>query len=609
VAGTIYAGNPFQINVLASDPDNFPGTPLTYLWTQTGGPATAGISNIFAPTPNITCPLPGNYTFQVSVSDGVTATVASTTITVQGFYTGNQTFTAVCPSGETGTSVTASAVYTSIVSQPDADAKALAAATTAAQAGLLCSSTPAVWTLKVATVIGPTETLTYNLFLLDAGIPSNPKHATLLRSYPINGLPYHAGDVIDYTSVVTAYSTEESFLWQIAYSNLTPGSGSGTVSYTRVVPVNATVLQLDPSYTLIGKAYTKELPVTPGSGHPTSAVTGLPILDGTACYVDAPNPQQTYLAMQDNFVSPPKNRLWIYNWDQRVGVNAGAPSGSITTYDFLKVSWLAAGTLAAPITETTLYEQSYSVATYGANLYDDDLNYLSLDAAVAAFPPGAGGNLIVRRGVFDPIGLVVNYGPDSALLKTTGGLAGTGTITINNLSGNANIPENIQGVATYSARAVGRVFLSAGCFAIRNYNWRAAINSTYNTILVYQLIGPVGNFTGITASYAFVAQTPDSPTGFFEIPLPTSANGISFAVFAGIQTGVNQYTLVADSFPLGTTYGTNWMDAFNLSQVAPFTVSSLPAGVVASLPSSANGVFTVTDNSRQVILERNAPYG
>jgi hypothetical protein len=37
----------------------------------------------------------------------------------------------------------------------------------------------------------------------------------------------------------------------------------------------------------------------------------------------------------------------------------------------------------------------------------------------------------------------------------------------------------------------------------------------------------------------------DSPTGFFEIPLQTDAKGLSFAVFAGVQTAPNQYTLVA----------------------------------------------------------------
>jgi hypothetical protein len=610
MAGTIYAGNPFTISVLASDPDNFPGTPLTFMWTQTAGPATALFSDIFAAQPNITCPVPGAYTFQVSVSDGITPTVASTSVNVAGFYTGQQSFTATCPSGEIGSSVTASATYTSIVSQPDADAKALAAATQAAQAGLQCTSTPAIWSLKVAAALGPTETLTYKLFLLDAGIPSNPHHATLLRAYPLDGHPYHPGDTIDYTSIVTAYTEEESFLWQVAYSNTTPGSGSGTVSYSRLLPVNPTVLQVDPSYTLIGTAYSKELPVTPGSGYPTSVVTGVPVLDSTTAYIDAPNPQWTYLALQDNFVSPPKNRLWIYNWDERVGVNGGAPPGSIATYDFLKVSWLAAGTLAAPITETTLYEASYSVALYGANLYDDALNYLSLDGAVAAFPPNTGGNLIVRRGTFDPVGQVVNYGPDSVVLRTTGALAGTGTITINSLSGNANIPENINGVATYTANAIGRIFISAGAFAIRNYNWRASVNSTYNTILVYQLIGSAGNFTGITASYAFPAQSPDSPTGFYEIPLPTNANGISFAVYAGVQTGVNQYTLIADSFPLGTVYGTNWVDAHGFGTTPPpFAVTNLNPNVIPGLPSAQKGVFTITDNSRQVILERAAPYG
>jgi hypothetical protein len=279
----------------------------------------------------------------------------------------------------------------------------------------------------------------------------------------------------------------------------------------------------------------------------------------------------------------------------------------VVDYYFLKVSWLSSGTLTAPITETTLYEQPYSVALYGANLYDDALNYLSLDAAIAAFPPNTGGNLIVRRGTFDPIGQVVNYGPDSAVLRTTGAISCTGTITINSLSGNANIPENINGVATYTANAVGRIFISAGAFAIRNYNWRASVNSTYNTILVYQLIGAPGNFTGITAQYAFTAQSPDSPTGFYEIPLPTNANGISFAVYAGVQTGVNQYTLIADGFPLGTVYGTNWIDAHAFSQTAPFTVTNLSANAIAGhsrtrrslrLKKKKRGPFTETAPSK-----------
>jgi hypothetical protein len=91
--------------------------------------------------------------------------------------------------------------------------------------------------------------------------------------------------------------------------------------------------------------------------------------------------------------------------------------------------------------------------------------------------------------------------------------------------------------------------------------------------------------------------------------LITNANGISFAVYAAVQTGVNQYTLIADSFPLGTVYGTNRIDAHAFSQTAPFTVTNLAANTIAGLPSATKSVFTITDNSRQVILERAAAYG
>ena len=605
MANEIYAGNPFQINVVANDPDKFPGTPLSYMWTQTAGPASAVFSNIFALQPSITCPIPGTYTFQITVSDSISTSTASLTVTVLPFFISTQSYTAVCPSGTVGASVVRSGTYSSIISQPDADAKALATAASAATAALQCSATPAVWTLRLAASVKPAETLTYNLYRLDSGIAANPKHASFLKSYAIDNVHWHPGDTVDYTSVVTAFGGENTFLWQLAYSTTTAGSGgSGTVSISRVLPLTYETLQVDPSYTLTGKCYSWETSVS-GSGapvYPVNVVTGVPALPASSTYIDAPNVPQTYLALQHDFSSPPKSRLWIYNWDGRKAA-VGA-----TLYDHLRVSWLSSGTLAAPQTETTLYEGDFSVATYGANLHDEDLNYLSLDAPVAALP-NAGGVLIIRRGVFDPVGQVVNYGPDSAILRATP-QAGTGTAIVGNLSGNANIPENIQGAVTLSSNAmVARLNLATGAFAVRNYNWRASANSTYNYIVVYQLIGAPGAFTGTLVQYAFPMQTPDSPAGFSEIPLPSSANGVSFVLYAATQTGTNIYSLYADSFPLGTVYGSNFIDTFNVSTTAPYTVSSLAANVIPGLPSAANGVFTVTDGTRQIILERNAPYG
>src|ERR1700746_1237903 len=185
MANEIYAGNPFQINVVASDPDKFPGTPLSYMWTQTAGPASAVFSNVFALQPSITCQTPGNYTFQIAVSDSISTSMASLSVAVLPFFISTQSYTAVCPSGTTGASVVRSGTYSSVISQADADAKALATATTAAQAALQCSATPAVWTLRLAQTVQPQETLTYNLYQLDNGVAANPKHATWLKAYTI----------------------------------------------------------------------------------------------------------------------------------------------------------------------------------------------------------------------------------------------------------------------------------------------------------------------------------------------------------------------------------------------------------------------------------------
>lgn len=582
---TLYANNPFSIEVFASDPDQFPNTGLTYHWTQVSGPAQASFTDIYALSPNITCPSAGNYSFQIAVSDSISSTSASISVTVLPFYLSNQSFTAVCPSGAIGTSVVRAAVYTSIVSQPDADFKALSAASIAANAALQCSSTPAVWTLRLAQAVAPAETLTYNLYLLNSGFAANPKNATLLRSYVIDGVNYHAGDTIDYSSTVNAYSGEQIFLWQLGYKVTVSGSGSGTHSITRAYPLTYEVLSQDPSYVNVGKAYTKELPVT----------SNLALIANTT-YIDAPNVAQTNISIQHDFSSPPKSRLWVYNWDQRLAA-AGA-----TTYDYLRVSWLSSGLLTAPITETVLLEQSFAALTYGANMFDDDANYLSLDAAVAALPNG-GGNLIVRRGIFNATSQEIVYGADSTVL-TAFAVASTGTVTLATLNGNTNIPENINGAVTLSSNStIVHARMRVGTFAIRQLNWRDPSNANYNSLVVYQLIGPPGAFTGTAAHYGFAMNTPDSPCGFFEIPLPTNANGTSFAVYAATQSGTNIYTLYPDSFPMSTSPAF-FEDVWKDNVLSPYTVTSLAAGTIAGLPSALNSVFTVQDNTRSVILKR-----
>jgi hypothetical protein len=288
-----------------------------------------------------------------------------------------------------------------------------------------------------------------------------------------------------------------------------------------------------------------------------------------------------------------------YYWDGRKAAAGG------TLYDFLRVSWLSAGTLEAPAAETTLFEREAPAATYGANMNDDDANYLSLDEAMAALP-ATEGTLIVRRGVFDPAGAVVVYEPNSAVLRAFA-VAGTGTALVGNLSGNANIPENVEGAVSLDSNSLtARVVLSPGAFGVRYYNWCSADTPTYNYLVVCQLDGSPGAFTAVAVQYAFPMLPPDSPTGFVEIPLPQAANGVSFVLYAATESGVGMYTLYPDSFPLGTAYGTDFEDLFGFSEEAPYAVSDLAANVLPGLPSAAGGVLTVLDDTRQIILGRSA---
>jgi hypothetical protein len=601
MANLIYQNNPFQIQVTAVDPDNFPGTPLTYLWTQTAGPAIASFSNIFALQPNITCPSAGNYTFQLAVSDGISTTTASIQVTVLPFWTGVQSYTAICPSGTSGTTVIQEATYTSIISLADANTKALTAATIAAEASLQCSSTSSIWTLTVAQTIQPAESLSYNLYVLDEGVAANPIQARLLESYPIDGIHYSAGNIIDYSSIVNTFSNEQIFLWQLSYSVAVVGSGSGAHSITRVYPLeNYEVLTVDPSYTVTGKCYSYELPVI-GQSLTVRPPTFTPAMFGNTTFIDAPNVNQTNIAIQHNFTSPMKARLWVYNWDQRK-----AAAGS-STYDYLLVSWISAagagGPLNSPITETVLYEQPYSVLSYGENMADADLNYLSLDVPIATLT-NAGGVLVVRRGTYDAINQDVVYGANSVVLKAKV-TSNTGTLTVSSLSANPpNILGNVNGALLLSSNTtIVDARVATGAFGIRSYNWQS-VNTIYNTLVVCQLIGSVGAFTGVSQQYYFTMNTTNSPCNFIEVPLPTAATGVSFACFAANSQGAGSYLIAADSFPLSTA-SNYWEDIFNDSGTAPFTVSSLPAGITAPsgiLPSSANGVFTITDDTRAVLL-------
>lgn len=560
------------------DPDNYPGTPLTFNWIQVSGPATAVFSDVFALAPNIVAPLPGTYIFKLTASDGITPTSATLTVPVLPYYSSTQTYAAVCPSGAIGSSVIQSATYTSITSQADADSKALNAATIAASAALVCTSAPAQFTLRTASALASNESLKYNLYVLNAGTSSDPVNAIRLNQYPISNSGVVPNTTIDYTSIATSFTGEQTFLWTYDYS---AKFASGSVN--RTYAVNVSTLQVDPSFINVNTLYGYQLPVT-GSG----------ALVSNAVFIDAPNVLQSRVALAHNFVSPSKSRLWIYNWDGRKA------DSTVTPFDTLKISYLSSGTPSVPITETTLFEEDFSSFSYGLNLTDFDNNYFALDTYVGALASG-GGTLIVRRGNIDPTTGEIVYAADSTVLSANA-LANSGSASVINLSGNQSILENISGALSLSSNStIVSARIRTGCFAINANNWRTNSNSNYTYLVVKKLIGPVGAFTGVSNQYAFQMPSPTSPTLFFEVPLPSNANGVSYAIYAATSAGGGNYSLFADSFAVSPT---NFVDIHKDSTTAPYTVSSLTTNQVGGLPSALNGVFTITDDNRSVIISR-----
>ncbi len=123
----------------------FLNTPQTY--TATCAPASDDTPAATGNSVTVTIPA-GQYqsTLSQAAADAAALTAATNQATSQlvcTFYNAPQTYTASCPSGSTGSDVEVTipaGAYSSIVSQQDADAQALAAAQSQAVAGLSCSN-------------------------------------------------------------------------------------------------------------------------------------------------------------------------------------------------------------------------------------------------------------------------------------------------------------------------------------------------------------------------------------------------------------------------------------------------------------------------------------
>jgi hypothetical protein len=126
--------------------------PIPTVYVNTQQSFTASCPSGFTGTPVTVTKTAGTYSSTISVADANTKALAAATAEAQAALTctpiiyGNtsQSYTANCPSGTTGNSVTvtkAANTYTSAISIADANAKALAAATSEAIAQLNCQTT------------------------------------------------------------------------------------------------------------------------------------------------------------------------------------------------------------------------------------------------------------------------------------------------------------------------------------------------------------------------------------------------------------------------------------------------------------------------------------
>src|ERR1700741_435494 len=108
-------GQPFLLQATAFDPDSLP-LPLQYLWQQVSGPDTALFNDVTLLEPTVICSSLGDYTFQLSATDGVAIVSSRITVSISNIYRAAASYTAYCGSGSNGAPVTSVASYASSIS-------------------------------------------------------------------------------------------------------------------------------------------------------------------------------------------------------------------------------------------------------------------------------------------------------------------------------------------------------------------------------------------------------------------------------------------------------------------------------------------------------------
>ena len=590
----VYATLPFTLS--ASVTDTKESVTFTYRWSQVSGPAPAGLSNSAAATVTVSTTASGTYVFQCAVGDGIVTNVQTKTVSVLPYFSSNQSYTAACGANTAGAAVSRTASATSLLSQADADSKALAAAVTAANAALRCDPVQGFigWRIVFPSLANFSSGVTNAVFnvqlriaVLTGGTPLKPTSIT-----PVAAPLYMAGapppnNIADLSPYFAAYPGAQTFyLW---------------VQITLVLNGVTTILQI-PSSAISLDYSTPVGTVTGATVRFRDVETAFTAYQGyTSAYaLTVGNTNFSAVQMTLNLSNTWDTfSLNLHGWDNRAyGVKPGKG------YDGLALSVLT-GTAAAPLRDTIL-----DVRTVPYNLndpYDFAVNRLSY---TPYFNGAQGSAVYLLRRVRTNADGSISYDPNETGFRfeaslnesdyTTPGLSFPGA-TISSLAENdtGSITPGTNVAVSFNpfpGNPVIAAFPQAR-FTLSAFKWRLTTD-LYTSVLVVIINGTPGVPVGIGNIYSFPLGDPtvlDGPNNLFlnltefdTLLSPMGFKPFSAVFYAATYNPVSgNYTIYPNSFPL-------LRNSRTVNGSVTYTVSNFSG--FGTYPSATNGAVTFTGN-------------
>ena len=228
---------PFLLQATAFDPDNLP-LPLSFLWIQLSGPDTALFNSITLLEPVVICSSLGTYRFQLTASDGVSATSEVVDVTISHVYRAAQSYTAFCGSGSNGLPVTVITSVASSLSLEDAEIQAMNQAQAQAFAGLHCIPNVPPVVIIGASIPSVSATVTYTAACAppNSGVP-----ISIVNTFSDIGRTYASVE----QSSLTVARTRANALLQCARVNVAPVVYLDGFNFTVSATATATATCLD----------------------------------------------------------------------------------------------------------------------------------------------------------------------------------------------------------------------------------------------------------------------------------------------------------------------------------------------------------------------------